>query len=98
MSNQNRPTVNAIADRINTCKSCPNLNKLNMCKLCGCFMPIKVRLKGSSCPDGKWGAIVEAAPESIVPFKPGSPGFPEAAPKVENDSTETTDTPPKPNN
>ena len=27
-------------------------------KLCGCFMPAKSRLKGSSCPLDKWGATI----------------------------------------
>jgi hypothetical protein len=53
MNNDQKP-VTFIGIRIDTCKSCENLTKLNICKLCGCFMPFKVRLKGVSCPAGKW--------------------------------------------
>jgi len=45
----------AIAIRIETCKACPELNALNFCRQCGCFMPAKVRIKSVSCPIGKWG-------------------------------------------
>ena len=40
--------------RLSICKECPELKSLNRCKLCGCFMNIKVRLYKSSCPAGKW--------------------------------------------
>lgn len=43
-----------VAERIQICTSCPELNRLKMCKKCGCFMPVKIRLKSSSCPIGKW--------------------------------------------
>lgn len=46
-----------LAQRIELCKSCDQLNSLNFCKQCGCFMPAKIRLKWTSCPIGKWKAI-----------------------------------------
>lgn len=49
-----------VGKRIETCKTCDQLTKLKLCKVCGCFMPAKVRLKGSSCPLGKWIAIIPA--------------------------------------
>lgn len=40
--------------RINICKSCENFSMLNTCKLCGCFMPLKVKWSYSTCPENKW--------------------------------------------
>jgi len=41
--------------RWNICVSCDRLFKpTRQCKECGCFMKIKVRLKGSTCPLKKW--------------------------------------------
>jgi hypothetical protein len=42
-------------DRMNICKSCPELIKLtSQCKKCGCFMEIKTKLEAAKCPIGKW--------------------------------------------
>jgi predicted Zn-ribbon and HTH transcriptional regulator len=47
-----------ISKRISLCAKCENLvQKLNICKKCGCFMPAKVRLSGARCPIGKWEPI-----------------------------------------
>jgi len=48
---------NPVAVRIELCKACDRLNKLNFCSECGCFMPAKVRFKSASCPIGKWGRV-----------------------------------------
>nr|DAS94069.1 MAG TPA: protein of unknown function (DUF5637) [Caudoviricetes sp.] len=40
-------------DRAMTCDTCPFKN-MNICSRCGCFLPMKVRYKGSTCPEGKW--------------------------------------------
>lgn len=41
--------------RINICKSCTEIVKLTtQCKLCGCFMSAKAKLKLASCPIKKW--------------------------------------------
>ena len=40
-------------ERMNICKACPDL-KANFCMNCGCYMPLKSRIKGSTCPKGKW--------------------------------------------
>ena len=44
-----------ITKRISICKACPSL-KLNFCKECGCFMPVKVRMfnENITCPLEKW--------------------------------------------
>lgn len=41
-------------DRMNICKGCDKLSTLNFCAVCGCFMPIKVWISTSSCPEKKW--------------------------------------------
>lgn len=48
--------IETVNDRINICKSCEHLSNIKICKKCGCFMPLKVRLKGIGvkCPIGKW--------------------------------------------
>ena len=39
-------------DRYEICKKCPQFNKFwKTCKLCGCFMPLKTKLRWVECPD-----------------------------------------------
>jgi hypothetical protein len=41
--------------RLDICKGCPELTHLtHQCKLCGCFMLAKTKLKSASCPINKW--------------------------------------------
>jgi hypothetical protein len=41
--------------RVSICKSCDRLSaKINVCKECGCFMPVKTWMSFASCPKGKW--------------------------------------------
>lgn len=43
--------------RLDACDGCDRLFRPTFtCKECGCFMKVKVRLSGSSCPLGKWEA------------------------------------------
>jgi hypothetical protein len=45
----------SLRTRYLTCKKCEDfLNEIKMCKICNCFMPLKVQLKKSKCPKGKW--------------------------------------------
>lgn len=39
--------------RQSTCKGCPD-RRGAVCGLCGCVLAAKVRLKGETCPVGKW--------------------------------------------
>jgi hypothetical protein len=39
--------------RLRVCETCPFLQN-NKCSKCGCFMNLKVHVKSSSCPEGKW--------------------------------------------
>jgi len=42
--------------RYDICKTCENFNlHIKTCKLCSCFIPIKIIMPGSvSCPIKKW--------------------------------------------
>jgi recombinational DNA repair protein RecR len=40
--------------RIKICTDCPMLNSRNICQLCGCYMPAKVRSPKSHCLIKKW--------------------------------------------
>lgn len=41
--------------RYSICHSCPELIKLTkQCKQCGCFMAVKTKMAGATCPIGKW--------------------------------------------
>ena len=41
--------------RLSMCIECDRLFSLtNQCKECGCFMPVKVKLREADCPIGKW--------------------------------------------
>ena len=47
------------AARMEICKGCEHLFPLtNQCKQCGCFLYSKTYLASSTCPIGKWGAVV----------------------------------------
>jgi hypothetical protein len=39
--------------RIKICKEC-KYYKMFVCGQCGCFMPVKVSFKNSTCPLNKW--------------------------------------------
>lgn len=42
-------------ERGKVCAACPDLNKkLWVCRNCGCFMKVKVRIPSAKCPKGKW--------------------------------------------
>lgn len=41
--------------RYEICEACPRFFKITkQCKECGCFMPIKTKLKEAVCPLEKW--------------------------------------------
>ena len=41
--------------RLAICNPCSNFNKtIQICKLCGCYMPAKAMFADSKCPDNKW--------------------------------------------
>jgi ribosomal protein S9 len=44
------------AKRMTFCRVCPERRK-KKCKLCGCFIDLKTRVKSEACPAGKWGAV-----------------------------------------
>jgi len=49
------PKVEAEAKRrMEICVKCKELNSKNYCKLCGCYMPAKVRSPKSHCRVEKW--------------------------------------------
>jgi membrane protease subunit (stomatin/prohibitin family) len=41
------------------CEECPKFTKLKFCEECGCFMPVKVKLKDVKCPLDKWSEVKE---------------------------------------
>lgn len=44
-----------IDTRMQICSECKVFDKeFARCKICGCFMKLKIRLEISSCPIGKW--------------------------------------------
>lgn len=46
--------------RMSICENCPEFIQLSkQCKKCGCFMPLKTKLKESKCPLGKWNKAVD---------------------------------------
>jgi hypothetical protein len=40
--------------RMDICNTCKYLNKIKLCQICNCFMPIKTKLHGMKCPIDKW--------------------------------------------
>lgn len=44
-----------VEKRKEICETCDKLNKFKVCKVCGCFMPVKIRLYDfAKCPLDKW--------------------------------------------
>jgi len=39
--------------RIKICRECEHY-KMYFCKKCGCFMPVKTKIKDVNCPIDKW--------------------------------------------
>lgn len=53
-------TEEELADRVNTCLSCPLLDKENFkCGSCGCKLEYKSPWRTSKCPEGKWKNLEE---------------------------------------
>lgn len=50
----NKEVEEIAKNRILTCLDCENLSKIHTCRLCGCFMPAKVRNPISKCPAKLW--------------------------------------------
>lgn len=40
--------------RLDICKQCDNLGKMDFCKICHCYMPVKTYIPNQSCPIKKW--------------------------------------------
>ena len=45
-------------ERLEICKSCDQLGKMDFCKLCGCYMPAKTYMPATSCPLNKWTSVL----------------------------------------
>lgn len=52
----NKKVEEIAKERIAICVSndCKKFTKKYRCKICGCYMPAKVRSTKSKCPIGKW--------------------------------------------
>ena len=50
-------TVQIAQERYDMCKDCSEFSAVKTCRLCGCIMPVKVKLRYAECPAGHWGAI-----------------------------------------
>ena len=56
-STQPRASDEVATKRLKICNDCPKLTKFTQqCKVCLCFMNLKVKLAGAECPEGKWHA------------------------------------------
>ena len=54
-SNKPRMSEELAQQRMDTCSTCEHLIQMTkQCKKCGCFMPMKTKLKDATCPVGKW--------------------------------------------
>lgn len=42
-------------ERFAICKECPQLRPItNQCRVCNCFMHLKVKIEAATCPQGFW--------------------------------------------
>ena len=50
-------------ERYSICKNCEEFRtSIKQCRICGCFMPLKVRLAFEKCPKEKWSETSCAHP------------------------------------
>ena len=47
-------TKEQIEERMNLCKACDNFTEKQFCKICKCYMPLKIKVRRMECPIGKW--------------------------------------------
>ena len=40
--------------RMSVCEGCELFTKHRRCSSCGCFMDVKTKVAGASCPENKW--------------------------------------------
>jgi primosomal protein N' len=53
--NEEQVETSVAAQRYSQCLECDRFRRFTkQCKECGCFMLVKVKVKRSSCPLGKW--------------------------------------------
>ena len=53
--NKEKLSEKLLADRLSICVNCPSyISITHQCKECGCFMPLKAKLKDATCPLRKW--------------------------------------------
>lgn len=55
--------------RYDICKSCKEFSSIKTCKLCNCFMPVKVKFAYVGCPHGKWTAETEIDNQQATAYK-----------------------------
>ena len=53
-------------ERMEICKKCNQLNSMNICEQCMCFMPTKARIGMAECPIKKWVTIGRELPPSPI--------------------------------
>lgn len=51
---QNTQTQISSKERFEICQSCEFIRRNSTCKICNCFMPVKVRAPFLHCPIQKW--------------------------------------------
>ena len=56
LNSEELSTTNIVEERLSVCNSCVK-KKLNICLECLCVIPLKVRIKDTSCPLNKWKAM-----------------------------------------
>lgn len=55
--------------RYNSCKECSNFTSVKLCKLCNCFMPVKVKFAMVACPIGRWLPAKDITQQQADPYK-----------------------------
>lgn len=50
-------TQQEAADRYRICADCDNITMVGTCRLCGCFLRAKTKLRAAGCPLEKWVPI-----------------------------------------
>jgi hypothetical protein len=53
MAVNDKKTMQLKDDRMNICRPCAHY-KAGFCKLCGCMLVMKTRVKQEKCPANKW--------------------------------------------
>lgn len=54
-------------ERLTICENCPK-NRNGFCGICGCYLPAKIMVVDSDCPESRWLPVIPHRRRVLVPM------------------------------